>query len=295
MMHRSFGLSSTMLALALVIVVSSPAAAEETDPSLVLVERQEDPLVIERVVDADVLLSAVSNLAALTIERFDRANQGLRDFTGLLRSLRVRHRAAAATVLEINRLVVDQVWSADELRADYSQSLNRLEKEDRLRLEKEAIALRNMSAVVRIVTTDDWVCPVEGTVKFYDSWLEVRSGGKLHMGVDIIGFRGARLRAPVDGRVTFYWDTVGGRSFNLYADNGDYYFGTHLLRFGSPGRVKAGDPIGQLGAGGNATGNHLHFEYHPGGRGNDVNPYPIVDVHCDNRLPIDVPLDHYER
>jgi murein DD-endopeptidase MepM/ murein hydrolase activator NlpD len=149
-----------------------------------------------------------------------------------------------------------------------------------------------MSAVVRILASEDWVCPVDGITKFYDSWHEERVGGKLHQGVDLIGFRGARLRAPVNGRVEFYWDTIGGRSFRLYADNGDYYFGTHLLRFGSPGRVEAGDPVGQMGSSGNATGTHLHFEYHPGGRGNQVNPYPIVNAHCHDRIPIDVPLDH---
>ena len=276
----------------LLVGVLPLAVAEEPGRSVVLVDRHEDPLVVQRIANVDALFGTASRLAALTVERVERVNQGLREFSGLLRSLRIRHQATAAALLEINRLVADQVWSADELRVDYSQSLNGLETEDRLRLEKEAIALRNMSAVVRIATSNNWVCPVEGTVKFYDSWHEVRSSGKLHMGVDLIGFRGSRLRAPVDGRITFYWDTVGGRSFSLYADNGDYYFGTHLLRFGSPGRVKAGDPIGQLGAGGNATGNHLHFEYHPEGRGNHVNPYPIVDAHCGDRLPIDVPLDH---
>ena len=33
-------------------------------------------------------------------------------------------------------------------------------------------------------------------------------------------------------------------------------------------------------------GVHLHFEYHPGGRENPVNAYPIVDAHCTDRIPM---------
>jgi hypothetical protein len=36
--------------------------------------------------------------------------------------------------------------------------------------------------------------------------------------------------------------------------------------------------IGYMGDSGNAQGVHLHFEYHPGGAQNAVNPYPLVDA-----------------
>lgn len=271
------------------------AIAEEPNYSLVVTKTIGDPLIVERSAGLEPLIVAASELAALTFSRAEGLRRSLIEFGGFLRSVRIRHRAATTSLLAVNRLVADQVRSADQLRADYTFSLDRLDEEDRVRLQEEARAFRNMSAVVRILASDDWVCPVDGTIKFYDSWHEVRASGKLHKGVDLIGFRGSRLRAPVDGRIEFYWDTVGGRSFSLYADNGDHYFGTHLLRFGSPGRVQAGDPIGQMGSSGNATGTHLHFEYHPGGRGNQVNPYPITDAHCGDRLPIDVPLDHAVR
>ena len=113
---------------------------------------------------------------------------------------------------------------------------------------------------------------------------------KRQEGVDLVGLRHDPILAPVDGVVIRRWDTLGGRSFDLVATNGDYYFGTHLSRFGAEGEVRAGEVIGYMGDDGNAKGVHLHFEYHPGGKHNPVNPYPIVDAHCTNRTDIDVSL-----
>lgn len=128
--------------------------------------------------------------------------------------------------------------------------------------------------------TGTFVCPVPGA-SFSNSWGQPRSGGRGHRGVDMIAPTGTPTYAPVSGDVTFGTDGLGGRSWYLYGDDGNFYYGTHLSRFGPrEGQVSAGELIGYVGMTGNASIPHLHFEIHIGGRGNQVNPYPTVAQYC---------------
>jgi murein DD-endopeptidase MepM/ murein hydrolase activator NlpD len=125
------------------------------------------------------------------------------------------------------------------------------------------------------------VCPVAGPHTFIDSWGFARSGGRRHKGVDMMAAIGVPIVAPVSGTVTDRGNSVGGMSFHLEGDDGNYYYGTHLSRYGATGHVQAGDVIGYVGDSGNARGiPHLHFEVHPGGQGNPVDPYPYVAAVC---------------
>lgn len=128
-----------------------------------------------------------------------------------------------------------------------------------------------------------FVCPVRGPHAFIDSWGAPRSGGRRHQGVDMMAARGVPTVAPVSGRVEHRSNRLGGLSWHLFGDDGNYYFGTHLSEYANVGAgwVAAGTVIGYVGDTGNARGNpHLHFEIHPGGRGNPINPYPTVRAHC---------------
>ena len=124
-------------------------------------------------------------------------------------------------------------------------------------------------------------CPVQGGASYSDTYGQPRGGGRLHIGVDLSAPVGTPVVAPVDGTVSFSADGAGGNTFIMTGTDGNFYYGAHLSRQGpNSGAVKAGAVIGAVGQTGNASVPHLHFEIHPGGRGNVTNPYPSVAKVC---------------
>jgi hypothetical protein len=130
---------------------------------------------------------------------------------------------------------------------------------------------------------------VDGTVTFAREFSPPR-----HLGVDIFGTRGAAVRAPDDGALTFGVDKLGGQVFNLRAANGTRYYGAHLEKWEgeAPRTVKAGELIGYVGTTGNAQGTspHLHFEMHAAPDGKPVDPFDAL--HTTPQLGKDTPPDH---
>ena len=124
------------------------------------------------------------------------------------------------------------------------------------------------------------VCPVAGPHAFADTWGAARSGGRSHEGVDMMAGRGVPLVAVESGYAQFKTTRLGGNSVWVNGNSGTRYFYAHLSAWeGSSRNVSQGEVIGYVGATGNTSANHLHFEVHPGG-GRAVNPYPYVRAVC---------------
>ena len=124
------------------------------------------------------------------------------------------------------------------------------------------------------------VCPVAGPRTFGDTWGAARSGGRSHEGVDMMSQFGVPLVAVESGSAQFSQNALGGNAIWLQGASGTKYYYAHLSSYeGSSRSVSQGEVIGYVGATGNTTANHLHFEVHPGG-GRAVNPYPYVRSVC---------------
>jgi peptidoglycan hydrolase-like protein with peptidoglycan-binding domain len=127
------------------------------------------------------------------------------------------------------------------------------------------------------------VFPVQGRCSYGDSWGYQRSGGRVHLGVDIIAPEGKLLYAVADGKIdkvyTDYPGSLAGNGVRLRMADGTYFFYAHMqsvapgIDVGVP--VKAGQVVGYVGSTGSSGTPHLHFEIHPQG-GAAVNPYPLV-------------------
>jgi murein DD-endopeptidase MepM/ murein hydrolase activator NlpD len=124
------------------------------------------------------------------------------------------------------------------------------------------------------------ICPVQGLVSFVDSFGWPRPGGRTHQGIDMISPYGTPIVAVHSGNAVQAPNTLGGNAVILYHDgSSDWTYYAHMSSYGSSGHVAAGQPIGYVGATGDTSVNHLHFEYHPGG-GSAIDPYQTLLAVC---------------
>ena len=138
-------------------------------------------------------------------------------------------------------------------------------------------------------STVSGVFPVQGPFNFGGDGARFGAGrpGHIHQGQDVVAASGQSIVAPVAGTVTWKANQPGGAGIYLVvrgAGSGeirDYVF-MHLLRGSvlvAPGdAVSAGQQLAQVGATGDASGPHLHFEIWIGGwfvrGGAPVDPLP---------------------
>ena len=116
-----------------------------------------------------------------------------------------------------------------------------------------------------------YVCPLSGTMTSPFGWRADPASGeeRFHYGVDIAGAEGDSVSCFADGRV----GTVGESALlgNYVTVNHDLGFSTlyahcSAIAVSAGQRVQKGEVIASVGATGNATGPHLHFEVHDGGQ-----------------------------
>jgi len=144
------------------------------------------------------------------------------------------------------------------------------------------------------------VCPVDQPRAVYDGFGAPRYGGGYHphAGNDIIAPQGTPIRATFDGYAQAGSNTLGGYSVSVTGALG-YTYNAHLMQPGVTGQVSAGTVIGYVGATGDTSTPHNHFEWHPNVTPTDwpmspygyavintgygtpaVNPFPLLAQVC---------------
>lgn len=175
--------------------------------------------------------------------------------------------SAKAAELEAQRAALNaDIARLDELVAD-------------LRAKLAAAQEAQLGLNVQIRSGAIQTCPVAGNTSFVDSFGWPRPGGRSHQGIDLIAAYGTPVVSVAPGTARDASNSLGGNAVVVNHDNGDWTYYAHLSSFGAMGRVSAGTVIGKVGATGDTSVNHLHFEYHPNG-GAAVNPYAMLVAVC---------------
>ena len=128
------------------------------------------------------------------------------------------------------------------------------------------------------------VCPVAGPHAIADGFgilhhhSKKEGGTHIHQGNDVTAAMGTPIVAPFDGVAVTTSNEMGGLAVEVYGEFG-FVYNAHLSRLGYLGPVEKGEVIGYVGTTGNATGPHLHFEWHPD-EGPAVDPYDFLLLVC---------------
>ena len=127
------------------------------------------------------------------------------------------------------------------------------------------------------------VCPVDAPHYIHNDFGEIVNvegvEPHVHMGSDIEAPSWTPIRAPFDGYASSSYSPLGGYQVYVRGDRG-YVFNAHLIAYGDLGWVAAGTVIGYVGATGDSTASHDHFEWHPW-NGRAVDPYYLLSLACD--------------
>jgi murein DD-endopeptidase MepM/ murein hydrolase activator NlpD len=190
-------------------------------------------------------LAAATTTANVGIASSDKRPASLR-VDALSRTARIVAEEQAALRAQLRR----QWRAALELRQERrEQAQRRADREERRELSR-------------------WVLPVNGatwSASFGEAGSMWSSG--YHTGQDFLAPYGTPVMAAGSGTITFAgWSDAYGNKIEITHADGDETWYAHMSEFAqTSGTVAPGDVIGYVGCTGNCFGNHLHFEFHPGG------------------------------
>ncbi|MEI6157657.1 MAG: LysM peptidoglycan-binding domain-containing protein, partial [Atribacterota bacterium] len=154
----------------------------------------------------------------------------------------------------------DSLWILSKkyrVSMELLMNVNGLNQKSQLRIGQEVRIPAYLSGNYGDVS-GDYVWPLMG-------WVSSRfgpRGRRIHTGVDISAPSGRIIRAARSGVVVFSgWMANYGRAVIVsHSDGAQTLYAHNSLNLVTRGqRVNQGDPIGKVGATGNATGNHCHF------------------------------------
>lgn len=145
----------------------------------------------------------------------------------------------------------------------------RQEKRERRELRQERRErARERAARAAARQFEQWVSPISGaslSAYFGEAGSSWSSG--YHTGQDFTAPYGTPVVAASGGTVTFAgWSDAYGNKIEITHPDGNQTWYAHMSSLErTSGTVEPGQVIGYVGCTGNCYGNHLHFEFHPGG------------------------------
>ena len=145
------------------------------------------------------------------------------------------------------------------------------------RLAERVLNLRHVALIARarMIAALPSLNPVGGSISAGFGW-RVDPWPEFHKGLDLVADYGQPVHAAADGVVgSAGWDGGFGNKVDLNHENGYHTWYAHLSRIAvTPGQsVRKGDVIAFVGATGEATGPHLHYQVMLGGVAIDPAPY----------------------
>jgi murein DD-endopeptidase MepM/ murein hydrolase activator NlpD len=145
------------------------------------------------------------------------------------------------------------------------------------RLARRVLDLRRIAALARqrMIAALPSLNPVDGSISASYGW-RINPWPEFHKGLDLAADYGTPVHAAADGIVgSAGWDGGFGIKVDLDHANGYHTWYAHLSRVAiAPGaHVHKGDVIAFVGATGEATGPHLHYQIMLDGRAIDPAPF----------------------